>query len=44
MAAMHRQINQELRKMQNLQTMPPESRAINCSTCHRGSIDPLGRR
>ena len=40
MAAMHRQINDQLKKMQNLQT-PAAQRAINCSTCHRGAIDPM---
>lgn len=40
MAAMHRMINDELKKMSNLET-PAEKRAINCSTCHRGAIDPL---
>ena len=40
MALMHRQINDQLRKMQNLQT-PAAQRAINCSTCHRGAIDPM---
>src|SRR4051812_33430925 len=29
MAVMHRMVNQELRKMENLQT-PPQNRAINC--------------
>jgi Photosynthetic reaction centre cytochrome C subunit len=40
MAAMHRMINEQLEKMQNLETKPQE-RAINCSTCHRGAIDPM---
>lgn len=40
MAVMHRMINQELRKMQNLETKP-EERAINCSVCHRGTINPM---
>src|SRR5438034_10101381 len=39
MAAMHRMINQQLREMKDLDD-PPDERAINCSTCHRGSIDP----
>jgi photosynthetic reaction center cytochrome c subunit len=39
MAVMHRMINQQLRKMQNLET-PPDNRPINCSTCHRGAINP----
>jgi hypothetical protein len=38
MAAMHRAINDQLRKMQNLEPNP--NRAINCTTCHRGAIDP----
>jgi hypothetical protein len=39
MAAMHRMINDQLKKMQNLEPKP--NRAINCSTCHRGAIDPM---
>jgi len=39
MAAMHRMINQQLGGMKELED-PPDKRAINCSTCHRGSIDP----
>ena len=39
MAAMRRMINEQLGKIQNLKPKP--GRAINCSTCHRGSIDPL---
>ena len=38
MAAMHRMINEQLKKMENL--TPKPSRAINCSTCHRGAVDP----
>jgi hypothetical protein len=38
MAAMHRGINEQLKKMENL--TPDPNRAINCSTCHRGAIDP----
>jgi hypothetical protein len=41
MAVMHRMINEQLRKMQNLQSKPAESRAINCSICHRGAINPM---
>ena len=41
MAVMHRSINEQLAKMQNLEPRP-EGRFINCSTCHRGSINPLG--
>jgi len=39
MAAMHKMINDQLAKMQNLDLKPAE-RFINCSTCHRGSINP----
>ena len=39
MAVMHRMLNQQLRQMKNLDT-PPDDRAINCFTCHRGAIDP----
>lgn len=40
MAVMHRMINERLRSMQNLDSKPQE-RAISCSTCHRGQIDPM---
>ena len=40
MPAMHRTINSKLRKMQNLAS-PADKRAINCNTCHRGSVDPM---
>ncbi|MBW8879201.1 MAG: c-type cytochrome [Acidobacteria bacterium] len=40
MAAMHRMINEQLGRMQNLETKPQE-RAINCSTCHRGAVNPM---
>lgn len=40
MAVMHRMINEQLRKMENLET-PSDERAINCSTCHRGAVDPM---
>lgn len=39
MAAMHRLINEQLKQMKNLKS-GPDDRAINCSTCHRGGIDP----
>ena len=39
MAAMHRAINEQLGKMQNLE-IRPEDRFINCSTCHRGAVNP----
>jgi hypothetical protein len=40
MALMHRSINEQLGKMQNLEPRP-QGRAINCSTCHRGAINPM---
>ena len=40
MAAMHRSINEQLAKMKNLEPNP-EGHFINCSTCHRGAIDPM---
>jgi len=40
MAGMHFLINQQLAKMQNL-APNPNGHFINCSTCHRGAIDPL---
>jgi hypothetical protein len=40
MAAMHKAINEQLSKMQNLQPKS-EVRAINCSTCHRGATNPI---
>ena len=39
MAAMHRSINEQLNKMQNLQPKP-QGTFVNCSTCHRGAVDP----
>jgi Photosynthetic reaction centre cytochrome C subunit len=41
MAAMHRMINQELQKMENLAS-PANARSINCTTCHRGKVNPRG--
>ncbi|MEK6375030.1 MAG: c-type cytochrome [Acidobacteriota bacterium] len=41
MAAMHRTINQQLAGMKELES-PKDERSISCSTCHRGSIDPVG--
>jgi hypothetical protein len=38
MQVMHRSINDQLSKMQNLQPRPDHF--INCSTCHRGMINP----
>jgi hypothetical protein len=40
MALMHRSINEQLGKMQNLEPRP-QGRAINCSTCHRGAVNPM---
>lgn len=40
MALMHFDINQRLTKMQNL-AANPNGHFINCSTCHRGRIDPM---
>jgi len=40
MAVMHRMINEQLRKMQHLEKGATE-RAINCSTCHRGAVNPM---
>ena len=40
MAAMHRMINDRLQAMENLE-LPKPNRFINCSTCHRGMINPL---
>jgi hypothetical protein len=39
MAVMHRGINDQLRKMENLEGQP-EEHVINCTTCHRGHVDP----
>jgi len=39
MAATHKMINDQLAKMENLD-LKPEQRFINCSTCHRGAINP----
>ena len=39
MAAMHSAINTMLHDMKEIED-PPDERYINCSTCHRGSIDP----
>ena len=41
MAYMHKAINDQLQKMQNLD-LKPEQRFINCTTCHRGAINPNG--
>jgi len=42
MAGMHFAINQQLAKMQNL-APNPNGHFINCSTCHRGAVDPMER-
>jgi hypothetical protein len=42
MAAMHFGINQQLARMENLDTQPVEDRYINCATCHRGMVNPRG--
>ena len=39
MASMHLMINQTLHDMKEIEDAP-DDRYINCSTCHRGSIDP----
>jgi photosynthetic reaction center cytochrome c subunit len=39
MAVMHKMINNQLLKMQNLESKS-ERRFINCRTCHRGAINP----
>lgn len=39
MAVMHRAINDQLRKMENLE-QPADQRNINCGVCHRGAVDP----
>ena len=40
MAVMHRSINTQLAQMKHLATPATENRAINCSTCHRGTVNP----
>jgi len=40
MAVMHRMINDQLGKMQNLAAGSGEH-VINCSTCHRGAVNPM---
>lgn len=42
MALMHFDINQRIAKMQNL-APNPNGHFINCSTCHRGAIDPMAQ-
>lgn len=40
MAVMYRTINQQLRKMENLESKPADTRAITCMTCHQGKTKP----
>jgi hypothetical protein len=40
MAVMHRSVNDQLAKMQNLVTPPTENRSVNCAVCHRGKVNP----
>lgn len=40
MATMFRTINQDLRKMENLETKPAATRGITCMTCHQGKPKP----
>jgi hypothetical protein len=40
MARMHRAVNEQLEKMENLETSAT-NRSINCATCHRGAVSPL---
>ena len=42
MAVMHRSINDQIAKMENLEPNP-NGHFINCSTCHRGQIDPMAQ-
>lgn len=41
MQQLHLAVNDRLRQMQNLSD-EPEKRAINCTTCHRGHVNPNG--
>jgi hypothetical protein len=41
MMAMNKMINDRLQSLQNLEGKP-EERVVNCSTCHRGHVDPAG--
>jgi hypothetical protein len=40
MQVLHRSVNTQLRAMTELASQPADQRAINCTTCHRGRIDP----
>ena len=39
MMAMNKMINEHLRSLKNLEGKP-EEKFVNCSTCHRGQVDP----
>lgn len=39
MMAMNKMINERLRSLQNLEGKP-EEKFVNCTTCHRGQVDP----
>jgi photosynthetic reaction center cytochrome c subunit len=39
MMAMNKAINEQLRGLKNLEGKP-EEKFVNCSTCHRGQVDP----
>ena len=39
MMAMNKMINERLRSLQNLEGKP-EEKFVNCTTCHRGRVDP----
>ncbi len=40
MAVLHRAINSQLAAMEHLATPATGNRSINCSTCHRGTVNP----
>jgi len=40
MMAMNKMINERLQSLQNLEGKP-EEHVVNCSTCHRGHVDPM---
>jgi hypothetical protein len=39
MIAMNKMINEQLRSLKNLEGKP-EEKFVNCTTCHRGQVDP----
>ena len=41
MMAMNKMINDRLQSLENLEGKP-EEHVVNCSTCHRGHVDPAG--